>query len=137
MMGQRRNIRNSARVGARKAQHQAAALRRRPSGRRRFPVSRETEFVIRITSYNVCYTKLLRLLKDIEPFEKQRIEAVKTRLTDNLESLKMNGNIDQNRFEQELIFYLEKLDINEEKVRLNNHCNYFYETAGLKSYNFV
>lgn len=70
-----------------------------------------------------------QLLKDIEPFEKQRIEAVKTRLMDNLESLKMNGNMDQNRFEQELIFYLEKLDINEEKVRLNNHCNYFYETA--------
>ncbi len=73
-----------------------------------------------------------QLLKDVEPFEKQRIEAVKTRLMDNLESLKMNGNVDQNRFEQELIFYLEKLDINEEKVRLNNHCNYFYETAGLK-----
>lgn len=70
-----------------------------------------------------------RLLKEVEPFEKQRIEAVKTRLTDNLQALKMNGNVDENRFEQELIFYLEKLDINEEKVRLDNHCEYFYETA--------
>ncbi len=67
------------------------------------------------------------LLKQIEPFEKQRIEALKTRFNDNLESLKQN--VDENRFEQELIFYLEKLDINEEKVRLANHCEYFYETA--------
>jgi uncharacterized protein (TIGR00255 family) len=68
------------------------------------------------------------LLKDIEPFEKQRIEALKIRLNDNLESLKINGNVDENRFEQELIFYLEKLDINEEKVRLANHCDYFLST---------
>lgn len=70
-----------------------------------------------------------QLLKELQPFEKQRIEAVRTRLTDNLENLKQNGNIDGNRFEQELIFYLEKLDINEEKVRLANHCEYFKETA--------
>jgi len=71
------------------------------------------------------------LLTEIEPFEKQRIEALKSRITDNLETLRTNGNVDENRFEQELIFYLEKLDINEEKVRLRNHCEYFYETAGL------
>ena len=70
-----------------------------------------------------------KLLKQVEPFEKQRIEALKVRLTDNLEALKMNGSVDENRFEQELIFYLEKLDINEEKVRLANHCEYFFETA--------
>ncbi|WP_347838818.1 YicC/YloC family endoribonuclease [uncultured Draconibacterium sp.] len=70
-----------------------------------------------------------KLLKDVEPFEKQRIDALKVRLTDNLEALKLNGSVDQNRFEQELIFYLEKLDINEEKVRLANHCEYFFETA--------
>jgi len=70
-----------------------------------------------------------RLLKEIEPFEKQRIEGLRSRLTGNLEAFKQNGNVDENRFEQELIFYLEKLDINEEKVRLANHCEYFYETA--------
>jgi uncharacterized protein (TIGR00255 family) len=70
-----------------------------------------------------------QLLEELQPFEKQRIEAVRTRLTDNLETLKQKGNIDENRFEQELIFYLEKLDINEEKVRLANHCEYFKETA--------
>ncbi len=71
------------------------------------------------------------LLREIEPFEKQRIETLKTRFSDNLEALRTNGNVDENRFEQELIFYLEKLDINEEKVRLTNHCEYFYETADL------
>ncbi len=70
-----------------------------------------------------------KLLTEIEPFEGQRIESMKTRLNDNLESLKLNGNIDENRFEQELIFYMEKLDINEEKVRLANHCEFFLETV--------
>ncbi len=68
------------------------------------------------------------LRKEIEPFERQRIENIKTRLTDNLESLRLNGSVDENRFEQELIFYLERLDFNEEKVRLENHCSYFLET---------
>ncbi|MCF6332816.1 MAG: YicC family protein [Draconibacterium sp.] len=69
-----------------------------------------------------------KLLAELEPFEEQRIESVRTRLTENLDKVKLNGTIDQNRFEQELIFYLEKLDINEEKVRLANHCVYFLET---------
>lgn len=69
-----------------------------------------------------------KLLSEVEPFEEQRIESVRTRLTENLDKVKLNGNIDENRFEQELIFYLEKLDINEEKVRLTNHCQYFLET---------
>jgi uncharacterized protein (TIGR00255 family) len=73
-----------------------------------------------------------KLLKEIEPFEKQRIDALKVRLTDSLEGLRLNGNVDENRFEQELIFYLEKLDINEEKVRLANHCEYFFETLKQK-----
>ncbi len=68
------------------------------------------------------------LLMQVEPFEEQRIINLKKRLTDNLESLKLNIEIDENRFEQELLFYLEKLDINEEKVRLANHCEYFMET---------
>jgi len=69
-----------------------------------------------------------KLLAELEPFEEQRIESVRTRLIENLDKVKLNGTIDQNRFEQELIFYLEKLDINEEKVRLTNHCKYFLET---------
>jgi uncharacterized protein (TIGR00255 family) len=64
----------------------------------------------------------------IEPFEPHRLDSVKARLSENLESLKLSGGVDKNRFEQELIFYLEKLDINEEKVRLANHLKYFLET---------
>jgi uncharacterized protein (TIGR00255 family) len=71
---------------------------------------------------------ILMLKKDIALFELQRIENIKTRLTESLEALRMNGNVDANRFEQELIFYLERLDFNEEKVRLENHCSYFLES---------
>jgi len=62
-------------------------------------------------------------LKEIEALDKNRIERKKEKLRNELEQLQME--IDENRFEQELIYYLEKLDINEEKVRLKNHLNYF------------
>ncbi len=70
------------------------------------------------------------LLGQIGPFEQHRVEVIKKRLAESLDGLKLNGAVDENRFEQELIFYLEKLDINEEKVRLANHCKYFLETLG-------
>jgi len=69
-----------------------------------------------------------KLLKEVEPFEQKRIENVKSKITDSLKEFDLNGNMDKNRFEQELIYYMEKLDINEEKVRLTNHCEYFLET---------
>ena len=68
------------------------------------------------------------LLNQIEPLENQRIENLKTRLIKGLNDLKEAGQPDPNRFEQELIFYLEKLDITEEKVRLSKHLQYFEET---------
>lgn len=71
------------------------------------------------------------LLQQITPFEEQRMETVKNRLTENLGKLNLNGNVDENRFEQELVYYLDKMDMNEEKVRLENHCNYFVETLAL------
>jgi len=71
---------------------------------------------------------ILTLLKQIEPFEKQRLSHTKERLRNNLKELASSDEIDENRFEQELIFYLEKLDITEEKVRLANHCEYFIKT---------
>jgi len=64
----------------------------------------------------------------IEPFEKDRIVRYRQRLMTFLEDNVGKDNVDQNRFEQELIFMLEKLDINEEKVRLSQHCKYFEET---------
>ena len=71
---------------------------------------------------------ILDLLNQVEPFEAQRMENVKTKIRESLDSLQLNGSLDKNRFEQELIYYMEKLDINEEKVRLANHCSYFNET---------
>lgn len=66
------------------------------------------------------------LLAQITPFEQERIEKVKLRISDALSKLQVE--YDTNRFEQEMIFYIEKLDINEEKHRLSNHLNYFLET---------
>ncbi|PWD98826.1 YicC/YloC family endoribonuclease [Marinilabilia rubra] len=68
------------------------------------------------------------LLSQVEPFEEQRTEKIRSRIKDSLAELGTNGNIDENRFEQELIYYIEKLDISEEKVRLSNHLQYFVET---------
>lgn len=71
---------------------------------------------------------ILDLLAQVDPHENQRMDNVKARILESLEALQLNGNMDKNRFEQELIYYMEKLDINEEKVRLANHCSYFTET---------
>lgn len=70
------------------------------------------------------------LLAEVEPYEKGRVEHIKAHLLDNLEKLadKTKQAVDMNRLEQEMIYYLEKLDINEEKVRLTNHIRYFRET---------
>ena len=72
---------------------------------------------------------ILDLLGQVEPFEKNRHEVIKQRITKNLSDLTTSGQYDENRFEQELIYYLEKLDITEEKVRLRQHCNYFNESC--------
>ncbi len=74
-------------------------------------------------------TDIESLLADIEPFEKGRVEHIKEHLLENLNMLadKTKQAIDKNRLEQEMIYYLEKLDITEEKVRLINHIRYFRE----------
>ena len=72
---------------------------------------------------------IVNLLNQVEPFEKSRHETIKQRLTKNLAELTTDGQYDENRFEAELIYYLEKLDITEEKVRLRQHCNYFNESS--------
>ena len=68
-----------------------------------------------------------RYLGEIEPYEKGRVEKIRQRLTDRLAELK-GVDYDKNRLEQELIYYIEKLDISEEKQRLANHLRYFRET---------
>jgi uncharacterized protein (TIGR00255 family) len=81
--------------------------------------SLEKEFQLRIGNIN-------NLMNEAVSYDAERVETVKTRLRTALDELKVN--VDENRFEQELIFYLEKYDITEEKVRLGNHLNYFLET---------
>ena len=70
------------------------------------------------------------LLTEVEPYEQSRVEKIKARIEANLEQLSATTQqaIDRNRLEQEMIYYIEKLDINEEKVRLTNHLKYFRET---------
>lgn len=70
---------------------------------------------------------IAQLLKSIEPYEQVRTERIRQRLTDALEAIP-GIEYDKNRLEQEMIYYIEKLDINEEKQRLTNHLNYFMET---------
>ncbi|MCX6303184.1 MAG: YicC family protein [Bacteroidia bacterium] len=74
-----------------------------------------------------CIGKILTLLKEIESFEGDRITRIREKLNSSLIENVGTENIDMNRFEQEIIFYLEKMDINEEKVRLKKHCEYFLE----------
>ena len=81
--------------------------------------SLEKEFQLRIANIH-------NLMNEAVSYDAERVETVKTRLRTALDELKVN--VDENRFEQELIFYLEKYDITEEKVRLGNHLNYFLET---------
>ena len=68
-----------------------------------------------------------QLLAQIEPYEKGRVEKIRQRITDGLQQIP-GVEYDKNRLEQELIYYIEKLDISEEKQRLTNHLNYFRET---------
>ena len=75
---------------------------------------------------------ILGLYDEVEKLEGERIETVKARILKNLEDLRQQP--DPARFEQELIFYLEKYDINEEKVRLRQHCRYFMETIDGEPY---
>jgi uncharacterized protein (TIGR00255 family) len=81
------------------------------------------------TDIKICLSKILDSLNRIEDFEAGRITKVKEKLLSILKENIGTENLDKNRFEQELIFYLEKFDINEEKVRLKNHCEYFSQTV--------
>ena len=72
-------------------------------------------------------SNIAHLLTTVDPYEKERVEKVKERITDALEKT-ISVDYDKNRLEQELIYYIEKLDINEEKQRLSNHLKYFINT---------
>lgn len=77
--------------------------------------------------FNEKVDNIETLLHAIDPYEKARVEKIRSRLTENLATIK-DVDYDKNRLEQELIYYIEKFDISEEKQRLSHHLNYFRET---------
>jgi uncharacterized protein (TIGR00255 family) len=76
---------------------------------------------------------ILELLSQVAPYEEGRVEAIRNRILSALEELGQSNSTDPGRLEQEMIFYLEKIDITEEKVRLENHCRFFLETLNSDS----
>lgn len=72
-------------------------------------------------------TTITSLLSEVEPYEAERVRRIRDKIMEGLKDISTE-QLNENRLEQEMIFYLEKMDINEEKVRLLNHCNYFLET---------
>jgi uncharacterized protein (TIGR00255 family) len=87
-----------------------------------------------MSDLNKCIGKILTFLETIGTFEAGRITKIREKLTTMLDE-NLGDKVDKNRFEQEIIFYLEKYDINEEKVRLKTHCDYFTETINTPSPN--
>jgi len=88
-----------------------------------------------MTDLKKCIGKILSLLETVQTFEAGRITKIREKLMTLLEENLGSEKVDKNRFEQEIIFYLEKYDINEEKVRLKTHCDYFIETINTPSPN--
>ena len=80
----------------------------------------EKDLIIRIEN-------ITELLSQLNPFEEERVQNLRQRLKQNLGEYANKEKVDENRFEQEIIYYLEKIDITEEKVRLEQHCKYFIE----------
>ena len=95
-----------------------------------FNAFREQEGASLYTMFCDKLDAIAGLLAEVEPYEQSRVEKIKARIEANLEQLSAATQqaIDRNRLEQEMIYYIEKLDINEEKVRLTNHLKYFRET---------
>jgi uncharacterized protein (TIGR00255 family) len=85
--------------------------------------------------FKKCIGKILSLLETVQTFETGRITKIREKLMSLLDESLGPEKVDKNRFEQEIILYLEKYDINEEKVRLKTHCDYFIETVNTPSPN--
>jgi len=71
--------------------------------------------------------RVLALESDLDPLLTARIERVRSRIQSNFDEIKDRGRLDENRFEQEVLFYIEKMDVSEERVRLKAHCQYFLD----------
>ena len=88
---------------------------------------REQEGAVLIADLLGRVERIEEYKNSVVPYEEARTEAIRNRIRENIEKLQVE--VDNNRLEQEMIFYIEKLDITEEKVRLQNHCKYFREVA--------
>ena len=109
-------------------EEEIAALRRTVTeALDRLDAFRQQEGEILIADLLKRVDKIEELLGGVEPYEKERTVTIKARIRENIEA--MNIPVDSIRLEQEMIYYLEKLDVTEEKVRLKNHCRYFREVA--------
>ena len=97
-----------------------------------FNAFRETEGESLANDLKGRISSIENLLAEVPKYEEERIETVKTRIKKNLSDILEDEKIDNNRFEQELIYYLEKYDVSEEKVRLQSHCEHFTKTMAEK-----
>lgn len=93
---------------------------------------REDEGQAMETDLRSRIANILELLGQLDPHESERVTRLRQRLNQNLEEYLGKDKIDENRFEQEILFYLEKIDITEEKVRLDQHCKYFLQQLDKK-----
>ena len=109
------------------AEAQASLMQALDSALEQFNAFREQEGATLIADLLRRVDKIEELKAEVIPYEQSRCETIKNRIRENLSQLKVD--VDSNRLEQEMIFYIEKLDITEEKVRLSNHCRYFREVA--------
>jgi len=108
-------------------EEQAALIQAVKEALARFTEFREQEGATLIADLLNRVDKIEDYKLQVEPYEKARCENINNRIRENMAQLKVD--VDSNRLEQEMIFYIEKLDITEEKVRLSNHCRYFREVA--------
>jgi len=93
-----------------------------------FQAFRQDEGQILEKDLSLRINNILAFLKQVETLDPERLPAIRERLRQLLDEHVGKESVDQNRFEQELIFYIDKLDITEEKVRLKSHCDYFLKT---------
>jgi uncharacterized protein (TIGR00255 family) len=108
-------------------QEQAALMQAVEQALKHFNTFREQEGETLIKDLLRRVDNIEQYKREVEPYEQSRCDAIKNRIREHLAQLQVD--VDSNRLEQEMIFYIEKLDITEEKVRLTNHCNYFREVA--------
>lgn len=93
-----------------------------------FQAYRRAEGEVTETDFRERVNLIAQFLKDIEPHEEPRIQKVRERIKQHLDEWLDSDKVDQSRFEQEMVYYLEKYDVSEEKLRLKQHCDYFLET---------